>query len=94
MTGKRHNDGVPTYAEMLIPTLEALKLLGGSGSIEEINEKVYEVAGFVEEMLEIPHDGTGVQSKVDYRRAWARTYLKKYGLLENSSRGIWNLMDN
>jgi restriction system protein len=23
--------------------------------------------------------------------AWARTYLKKYGFLENSSRGIWSL---
>ena len=26
-----------------------------------------------------------------YRLAWARTYLRKYGLLENSSRGIWTL---
>jgi restriction system protein len=26
---------------------------------------------------------------VEYRLGWARTYLKKYGLLENSSRGVW-----
>lgn len=30
-------------------------------------------------------------SEVDYRLAWGRSYLKKYGLLENSSRGIWAL---
>ncbi|WP_226789154.1 restriction endonuclease [Polaribacter reichenbachii] len=78
----------------MIPTLEALKLLGGSGSIDEINEKVYEVAGYDEEVLEIPHDENGVQTKVEYRLAWARTYLKKYGLIDNSSRGVWALIDN
>ncbi|WP_293294775.1 restriction endonuclease [Allomuricauda sp.] len=85
---------VPTYDKMLIPTLEALKRLGGSGSIDEINEKVYEVASYTEEILDIPHDENGVQSEVEYRLGWARTYLKKYGLLENSSRGVWALVDN
>ncbi|MBC7749535.1 MAG: Mrr restriction system protein, partial [Methylotenera sp.] len=78
----------------LIPTLKALKQLGGSGSINEINEKVYEIEKYDEKTLETPHDESGVQTKVEYRLAWARTYLKKYGLLENSSRGIWALVDN
>ncbi len=30
-------------------------------------------------------------NEVEYRLAWSRTYLKKFGLLENSSRGIWAL---
>jgi restriction system protein len=94
MARKKQHNGIPTYDKMLIPTLEALKILGGSGSIEEINEKVYQIMGFDEEILSIPHNDTGVQSKVDYKLAWARTYLKKYGLIENSSRGIWSLIDN
>ncbi|MEX0968577.1 MAG: restriction endonuclease [Bacteroidia bacterium] len=94
MARKNIHDKVPAHSQMLIPVLEALKRLGGSGSIEEINEKVYEVAGYTEDILEIPHDENGVQSKVEYRLAWARTYLKKYGLLENSSRGVWALVDN
>jgi len=94
MGRKKIHDKVPTHDEMMIPTLEALKLLGGSGSIDEINEKVYEVAGYDEEILEIPHDENGVQTKVEYRLAWARTYLKKYGLIDNSSRGVWALIDN
>jgi restriction system protein len=30
-------------------------------------------------------------TKLSYRLAWVRNYLKRYGLLENSSRGIWVL---
>ena len=94
MGRRKIHDKVPTYDKMLIPTLEALKQLGGSGSIDEINEKVYEIENYDEETLEILHDENGVQTKVEYRLAWARTYLKKYGLLENSSRGVWALVDN
>ena len=92
MSTKKYN--VPTYDKLMLPTLEALKILGGSGSIEEINEQVYEVAKLDEETLAVPHDENGLQSKVDYRLAWARTYLKKYGILENSKRGVWSLIDN
>ena len=28
---------------------------------------------------------------MEYRLAWSRTYLKQYGLLENSTRGVWSL---
>jgi len=94
MGRKKIHEKVPTHDKMMIPTLEALKLLGGSGSIDEINEKVYEVAEYDEETLEVPHDENGVQTKVEYRLAWARTYLKKFGLIDNSSRGVWALIDN
>ena len=30
-------------------------------------------------------------TEIEYRLMWTRTYLKKYGLLDNSSRGIWSL---
>ena len=39
MGRKKIPDKVPTYDKMLIPTLEALKQLGGSGSIEEISQE-------------------------------------------------------
>ncbi len=91
---KRKNLGVPNFDKLIIPTLNALKNLGGSGSIGEINEEVYIVAELSEDILEVQHDENGVQSEVDYRLAWARTYLKKYGVLENSKRGVWALIDN
>ena len=72
------------------PLLEALKSLGGSASIEELNDKVAEVAGLTEEQLAVPH-GENKGTEVAYRLAWTRTYLKQSGLLENSSRGVWAL---
>jgi restriction system protein len=43
-----------------------------------------------EEVLSVPH-GDGTTSEVEYRLAWARTYLKKVGAVDNSERGIWAL---
>lgn len=94
MARRKNNDDLPTFDQLLIPTLEALKALGGSGTIEEINEKVYGIAKISEETLQISHDENGLQSEVDYRLAWSRTYLKKYGLIDNSSRGVWALSDS
>ena len=83
---------VPTFDRLMNPLIQALKELGGSGTIEEINNKVAEVAHLSDEQLEILHNPEkGSQTKVEYRLGWARTYLKKYGILENSSRGVWAL---
>lgn len=85
-------DKLPTYDELMNPLLRALQSLGGSGSIEEIYDKVVELEQLPEEILALQHDPEkSTQTEVAYRLAWARTYLKKYGLLENSSRGIWAL---
>lgn len=83
---------LPTYETMMNPTLQALKKLGGSATIEELYNKVVEIMGISDERLEIIHDQErGSQKELEYRLAWTRSYLKKYGLLENSSRGIWAL---
>jgi restriction system protein len=86
------NITVPTFDYLMNPLLRALRALGGSGSVQEIYDKVVEQEHFPDEMLAILRDPEkGAQTEVAYRLAWARTYLKKYGLLENSSRGIWSL---
>jgi restriction system protein len=84
---------VPTHQKMLWPTLQAVRLLGGSGQIEEINEKVIEIEGFTEEQQSILHGGEGPRTEIEYRLAWSRTYLKWFGALENSARGVWSLTD-
>ncbi len=91
MARKRQHDSLPTFDELIVPTIKALLGLGGSGRIEEINERVYQIANIPDETLQILHGENGLQSEVDYRLAWSRTYLKKYGLLDNSARGIWAL---
>ena len=81
---------VPTFDAMLLPTIKALQKLGGSGTNEEIYEKVTQILNLSDQVLEIPH-GNSSRSEVEYRLGWSRTYLKKYGLLENSARGVWSL---
>ena len=83
---------VPTFDKLMNPVINALKQLGGSGTIEEINNKATEIACLTNEQLEVLHNPEkGSQTEVEYRLAWARTYLKKFGVLENSSRGVWAL---
>ncbi len=83
---------MPKFDSLMNPLLKALSLLGGSGSIDEIYEKVAEIEEMGEEILSVPHNPEkSNQTEVEYRLAWARTYLRKYGFLENSSRGIWTL---
>jgi restriction system protein len=91
MARKRQNSNFPTFDELIIPTLKALIELGGSGTIEEINSKVYEIEELSDETLQVAHGEEGTIIEVDYRLAWSRTYLKKFGLLENSTRGVWSL---
>lgn len=47
---------MPKYYELMNPLLEALHELGGSGSIEEIAEKVSELSDLPEDVLNIPHN--------------------------------------
>jgi restriction system protein len=91
MARKRKQEDVPTFDELMIPLYEALVKLGGSGTIEEINEKIYELQNFPESLLQIRHTDNDSRSEVEYRLAWARTFLKKYGILENSARGVWTI---
>ncbi len=88
---KRSASSVPTFDSMFIPTVQALQILGGSGTTEEIYDKVVQILNLPDKVLEIPHGSTS-QSEVEYRLAWSRTYLKKYGLLQNSARGVWSLV--
>ena len=84
------HDQMPKYHELMNPLLKALRDLGGSGSIEEISARVSESLDLPEDVLSIPHDPEkSSQTEVEYRLAWARTYLKKYGLIDNSERGVW-----
>lgn len=83
---------MPTFDALMNPLLNALFALGGSGSIDEMYDKVIEIEHISEEISSVLHspDKSNI-TEVAYRLAWARTYLKKYGFLENSSRGVWAL---
>lgn len=76
----------PTYDEMMNPTIQALKQLGGSGTIEEIYNEVPEILNLSDDQLNLRHNpARGGQTEIEYRLAESRTYLKKYGVLEGEA---------
>jgi restriction system protein len=72
------------------PVLQAIQQLGGSGSNEEINDKVIELLKIPDDLLAIQHKNTS-QTTFEYEMAWVRTMLKNQGVLENSQRGVWSI---
>ena len=85
---------MPTHVGLMVPLMQALRDLGGSGTVEEIYGKTVEIAGIPDGLLAQLHDPErSNQTEVGYRLAWARTYLRKFGLLDNSSRGVWSLTE-
>ena len=81
---------VPTFDAMMNPLLSAMRNLGGSGTIKEIADEVSIIMNLSDEQLDVIHNPEkGGRTEFEYRLAWTRTYMKKYGLLENSSRGVW-----
>lgn len=87
--GRERKNLSPTYTELIVPTYDALKQLGGSGTNNEIYEKVIVDLNLSDEVLDEPHLGSLNQSEVEYQLAWARTYLKNYGIIVNSARSVW-----
>lgn len=79
----------PPFHFFFIPTLKALDELGGSGSNEEIYRTVVSISNLPTEVLDEMHSFT--ITEVEYRLAWARTYLKNFGAIENSKHRVWSL---
>lgn len=77
------------FHDLFNPTIKALHKLGGSASVSEIEDFVVEELNLTEDEISDIHRGT--TTKLNYRLRWARNYLKNYGLLENSERGVWAL---
>jgi hypothetical protein len=77
------------YDDLMNPVIRTLKLLGGSGTNEEINNKVAELLKIPAEQLEILHNPEkGGMTEIEYRLMWTRTYLKRYGVIANSARAF------
>lgn len=84
---------VPGFEEMLKPVLLALQNKGGKANIADLDKEAITIMNLSDEVVQIMHKKYGKQSEVSYRMAWARTYLKKYGLIQNADRGIWSFTD-
>jgi restriction system protein len=87
-------EGLPDLPGMMLATVDALRHLGGSGSIQELDEAVMELEGVTEAEQAIMMPNNDRRPKANYYLAWARTFLKRGGAIDNSSRGVWALTES
>ncbi|MCK9206520.1 MAG: restriction endonuclease [Salinivirgaceae bacterium] len=81
---------LPTRNELMNPTIEVIRKLGGSANTEEIYERIVEDLQLSDSLLEVVNGKTG-QSELQYNLAWVRTVLKNKGILTKGGKGIWVL---
>lgn len=82
---------IPRYNKLIMPAFTALKELGGSGTNDEILNQVIKDLNIPDEVADITHMGKVNQSELSYQLAWARTYLSKYRVIQNSARSVWSI---
>jgi restriction system protein len=73
------------------PLLEALRSLGGSGTPEEVVERIALDLGLSDEAQDDPLPSG--ESRYRNQVAWARFYLVREGLVDSSKRGVWSLTE-
>ena len=82
---------IPRYNELYGPFLKAIS----DGNVHNLKE----IKSFIVSLLNISNDEllqrlpSGLQTVIDNRIGWAKTFLKKAGLLESHSRGTYVLTD-
>lgn len=86
-------ESLPNLPGMMLATVEALKDLGGSATIQEMDERVIELEGVTEAEQAFQMRNHENRPRVNYYLAWSRTYLKRGNAIENSSRGVWALTE-
>jgi restriction system protein len=77
---------------LMWPTVLALRALGGSGRVEEIDTGVIKLREFTDEQ-QAQLTSNGKMPKLNYNLAWARTRLKHVRVVENSARAVWRLTE-
>jgi restriction system protein len=91
--GFDQNSGeLPTGSQLCWPTLETIKQLGGSATVQEIGEKVPNLMELSEAQQAVMRPD-GVTTELYHRLSAARTYLKGAGAIERSARGVWAITE-
>jgi len=82
---------IPTYDKVMLPLLQ----YAGDGNEHSVSEAVEVLAEFfhlneAERNILVPN---GTKTKFYDRLTWAKTYLKKAGLITNTGRGLFQITD-
>lgn len=88
---KKEKEEGAQFVRYFGPLLDALRSLGGSGTPDEVVERIAQDLEIPDELQNelLPSGEPRYRNQV----AWARFYLVREGLLDSSKRGIWSLTE-
>lgn len=81
----------PQFLRFMIPVIDVLKQLGGSGISSEVQEEIIEKYDIPQAELDRVNQNGG--SNIKNQIAWVRFYLTKAAILDSSKRGVWSLTE-
>jgi restriction system protein len=81
----------PQFVRYFQPVIDALVELGGSGRPEEVEDLIAEHLKISDEVRN--EQISSGQSRYSNKVNWARFYLVRAGLIDSSTRGVWNLTE-
>ena len=87
------NGSLPTNRELIIPTVIALKQLGGKGTNEQIFNKICVNERFTQSQLNIRKTNDEGKGWIENNADWARTILRGAEIIYSPSRTMWQLID-
>ena len=82
---------VPRDRDLVLPVFLALTELGGTGNNLAIFQRVVANLQLSPAILAVAHNDKG-GSELAYRMRWARTYLKRCGIIDNIKSGVWMIL--
>ena len=86
------HSSLPRVDDLYQPTLQALAKLGGSASVEELEDAIASALGATQEQLDMTYPKSGAPVLND-RMSWARSWLKFPRFVDNPKRGVWVLTE-
>jgi restriction system protein len=78
--------------DFYLPILRTLDELGGSGSVEEIDNRVIELTELGEDDLALRYEKSNALMVPD-KISWGRSYLRMAGLIQSETKGLWVLTE-
>jgi len=83
---------IPPFQDFMDPILQVLKERDGPASNEELMRQVPERMNLSAEQRAVERRRPGsTTTEVAYRIGWAKSYLKKAGLIANTGRSEWSI---
>jgi restriction system protein len=88
---RQRSDSGAQFVRYFGPLLDALRKLGGSGTPDEVSERIAVDLGLSDDIQnELTASG---EPRFRKNVHWARFYLARQGLIDSSKRGVWSLTE-